>query len=84
MDTTQPPPPPERCPACGWYLPGTGPPAFAVCPRCALPLAGELVAEVRGIDTALAGLDAERGRLLVRRAQLLAAARPVPVPMPVA
>uniref|UniRef100_UPI0013E2BC15 SCO7613 C-terminal domain-containing membrane protein n=1 Tax=Actinacidiphila soli TaxID=2487275 RepID=UPI0013E2BC15 len=29
-------------------------------------------------------LDAERGRLLVRRAQLLAAARPVPVPMPVA
>jgi hypothetical protein len=55
-----------------------------VCPRCALPLAGEVVAEVRGIDTALAGLDAERGRLLVRRAQLLAAARPVPVPMPVA
>ncbi|MDX6352469.1 MAG: hypothetical protein QOF84_7259 [Streptomyces sp.] len=54
-----------------------------VCPRCALPLTGELVAEVRGIDAALAGLDAERGRLLVRRAQLLAAARPAPMPMPV-
>ncbi|MFE2431989.1 SCO7613 C-terminal domain-containing membrane protein [Streptomyces sp. NPDC059373] len=85
MDSTQPPPPPERCPACGWYVPGQGsePGSFVVCPRCALPLTGDLVAEVRGIDAALAGLDAERGRLLGRRVQLLAAARPAPMPMPV-
>ncbi|NEA59144.1 hypothetical protein G3I60_34550, partial [Streptomyces sp. SID13666] len=53
-----------------------------VCPRCALPLTGEIAAELRAVGTALAAVDAERGRLLGRRAQLLAAARPVAYPPP--
>lgn len=73
-------PPPAQCPACGAFPhPATPVP---VCPRCALPLTGEIAAELRAIGYALASVDAERGRLLGRRAQLLAAARPVALPPP--
>lgn len=68
------PPPHDRCPACGTPLPATAPPP--ACPRCALPLVGPVAGELRETDRALLRLDAERGRLLVRRGQLLAQLRP--------
>ncbi|WP_431960561.1 SCO7613 C-terminal domain-containing membrane protein [Actinacidiphila sp. bgisy160] len=77
MDTT--PPPHDRCPACGAYLPATPPPA---CPRCALPLLGPVAEELRETDRALLRLDAERGRLIARRGQLLAQLRPPYPPAP--
>lgn len=70
------PPPPDRCPVCGWGLTGPGVPA--VCPRCALPLTGAPVEELREVNRALLALDVERGRLLGRRGQLLALLRPAP------
>ena len=70
------PPPPDRCPVCGWGLTGPGVPA--VCPRCALPLTGATVEELREVNRALLALDVERGRLLARRGQLLALLRPAP------
>ena len=70
------PPPPDRCPVCGWGLTGPGVPA--VCPRCALPLTGAPVEELREVNRALLALDAERGRLLDRRGRLLALLRPAP------
>ncbi|MFF7214175.1 SCO7613 C-terminal domain-containing membrane protein [Streptomyces sp. NPDC008238] len=73
------PPPHDRCPACGAYLPATAPPA---CPRCALPLTGPVAEELRETDRALLRLDAERGRLLLRRGQLLARLRPPYPPAP--
>ncbi|MGW3241144.1 SCO7613 C-terminal domain-containing membrane protein [Streptomyces sp. NPDC001070] len=78
MDTM--PPPHERCPACGAYLPATVPPA---CPRCGLTLVGPVAGELRETDRALLRLDAERGRLIARRGQLLAQLlqhRPAPPP----
>ncbi|MFD8591420.1 collagen-like protein [Streptomyces sp. NPDC059637] len=71
--STVPPPPPSRCPGCGAPLPPAGSPA--ACPACALRLAGPEAAELWHVDTALARMDAERTRLLARRAQLLAALR---------
>lgn len=73
------PPPHDRCPACGTYLPATAPPA---CPRCALPLVGPVAEELRETDRALLRLDAERGRLIARRGQLLAQLRPPYPPAP--
>src|SRR5690349_7487842 len=73
------PPPHDRCPACGTYLPATAPPA---CPRCALPLVGPVAEELRETDRALLRLDAERGRLIARRGQLLAQLRPLYPPAP--
>ncbi|WP_329320225.1 SCO7613 C-terminal domain-containing membrane protein [Streptomyces sp. NBC_01262] len=70
------PPPPDRCPVCGWGLTGPGVPA--ICPRCALPLTGATVEELREVNRALLALDVERGRLLGRRGQLLALLRPAP------
>jgi hypothetical protein len=49
-----------------------------VCPRCALPLTGAPVEELREVNRALLALDAERGRLLDRRGRLLALLRPAP------
>ncbi|MEU4096031.1 zinc ribbon domain-containing protein [Streptomyces sp. NPDC026673] len=77
MTTT--PPPHDRCPACGGYLPATAPPA---CPRCGLPLVGPVAEELRETDRALLRLDAERGRLIARRGQLLAQLRPPYPPAP--
>ncbi|MDX3093037.1 hypothetical protein PV417_00435 [Streptomyces sp. ME19-03-3] len=73
------PPPHDRCPACGAHLPATAPPA---CPRCAVPLAGPVAEELRATDRALLRLDAERGRLLERRARLLVRLRPPRAPYP--
>lgn len=75
----EPMPRPDRCPACGYPLPAYGP-VLAVCPRCALPLTGELAAELREIDAALARLGAEYARLLGRRTLLLSARHPAPLP----
>lgn len=75
----EPMPHPDRCPACGYPLPAYGP-VLAVCPRCALPLAGEVAAELREIGAALARLGAEYARLLGRRALLLSALHPAPLP----
>ncbi len=78
METT--PPPHDRCPACGTWLPATAPPP--ACPRCALPLTGPVAEELRATDRALLRLDSERGRLLVRRGELLALLRPPQPPAP--
>lgn len=69
------PEPPERCPACGWFVPGPAQ-SGARCAHCGLPLAEPVAAELRDIAAALAAVDAERHRLWTRRAQLLAQTRP--------
>ncbi|MFD3451324.1 hypothetical protein ACFWVC_04015, partial [Streptomyces sp. NPDC058691] len=81
MDPT--PPHADRCPGCGWYLPAPVPPMAPTpaCPRCGTTLVGPAADELRDTDRAILRLDAERGRLLMRRAQLLAQLRtdfPVP------
>ncbi|MDI5961686.1 SCO7613 C-terminal domain-containing membrane protein [Streptantibioticus silvisoli] len=71
--------PSDSCPACGWSVPARG----TACVRCGLPVDGPITAELRHIGAALAAVDAERHRLLSRRAHLLAHALPVrPVPIP--
>lgn len=73
----------DRCPGCGWYLPAPVPPTAPApaCPRCGTVLVGPAADELRDTDRAILRLDAERGRLLMRRAQLLAHLRPA-VPSP--
>ncbi|MFJ4986250.1 SCO7613 C-terminal domain-containing membrane protein [Streptomyces sp. NPDC088732] len=76
MDPTR--PHTDRCPGCGWYLPAPVPPMAPApaCPRCGTTLVGPAADELRATDRAILRLDAERGRLLMRRAQLLAHLRP--------
>ncbi|MFF3565582.1 SCO7613 C-terminal domain-containing membrane protein [Streptomyces sp. NPDC002574] len=68
----------DRCPGCGWYLLAAVPPMAPTpaCPRCGTTLVGPAADELRDTDRAISRLDVERGRLLMRRAQLLAHLRP--------
>ncbi len=69
----------DPCPACGWYVP-VPIPVDATCPHCAFPLTGAQAADLRELNVALATVDAERNRLLGRRAQLLAQPRHIAPP----
>ena len=68
------PEPFDRCPACGWAVPGRAG-ADTRCPHCGLPQAGPVADELRDVTAALAAVDAERHRLWTRRGQLLTQAQ---------
>ncbi|WP_377272249.1 SCO7613 C-terminal domain-containing membrane protein [Peterkaempfera sp. SMS 1(5)a] len=61
------------CPDCGSPL-GAAVQVVA-CPRCELPLTGPDALELRRLDIALTGLDAQRAAMLHRRAVLVTALR---------
>jgi hypothetical protein len=63
---------PLFCPDCGLPM---SPASSPLCPRCRLPLDGPCAAELRQVESALAALELQRGRLLQRRAVLLAGLR---------
>lgn len=58
---------PVWCPECGAGLPA----GARACPGCRLPLDGPIAAELWQVDCALAELDGQRSRLLLRRGELL-------------